>query len=69
MALNFDLRGLPECCGIGLVPGEPHTDCPRCHARYNTALLAQGINRVRRGESSAIPAGFALIQTPDGYRH
>lgn len=59
MALVFDTRGLPECCGIGLLPGEPHTECPRCRARYDTALLAQGVNRLRRlgGLAAVSPAG------------
>lgn len=54
MALIYDVRGLPECCGIGLVPGEPYTACPRCKARYDTARLAQEINRLRYAATAGL---------------
>lgn len=66
MALSFDVRGLPECCGIGLLPGEPRTDCPRCRARYDTALLLQGIRSARQGDIVGINGGFARLQAPAG---
>lgn len=63
MALIYDVRGLPECCGIGLVPGEPHTRCPRCNARYDTAKLAQEISKLRYGATPGLARPEARAST------
>lgn len=63
MALTFDGRCLPQCCGVGLVPGEPHTQCPRCFARYDTALLAQGIGKMRNGDTAVLTPGYARLHS------
>ena len=47
MALTFDHKGLPTCCGVGMVPGNPHTACQVCHTRFDTQMLSREIMRLR----------------------
>lgn len=49
MALAFDRNHLPTCCGIGLVPGDPHTACQLCHTQFDTRKLLNEIMQLRRG--------------------
>lgn len=48
MALSFDHNKLPTCCGVGLVPGHPHTACQVCHAQFDTQKLSNEIVQRRR---------------------
>ncbi len=66
MAVSFDRSGLPACCGVGLVPGEPQTECPRCHARYDTAVLSRAVQDLKSGrkmESIVLPVPLTRIMT------
>ncbi|HEY8608202.1 MAG TPA: hypothetical protein VIM12_13890 [Noviherbaspirillum sp.] len=47
MALTFDESGLPRCCGVGLVPGEPYTACQVCAGRFDTQMLVGEIMKIR----------------------
>jgi len=47
MALTFDHKGLPTCCGVGMVPGTPHTACQVCRTRFDTQTLSKEIMRLR----------------------
>lgn len=58
MALTFNHDDLPACCGIGLVPGDPHTVCPICFSQFNTQELASEIRRLkseRKGTRALAP--------------
>lgn len=48
--LSFDQGGLPTCCGSGLIPGEPYTECQLCRTRFDTERLASEMLRLRAGK-------------------
>ncbi|MEC4723169.1 hypothetical protein RY831_28835 [Noviherbaspirillum sp. CPCC 100848] len=52
MALSFDHNKLPTCCGVGLVPGHPHTACQVCHAQFDTQKLSNEIMQLRRASAA-----------------
>lgn len=54
MALAFDFNNLPTCCGVGLVPGDPHTACQVCHTQFNTQMLSNEIMQLRQAASSEV---------------
>ncbi|HJU70468.1 MAG TPA: hypothetical protein VJ603_01340 [Paucimonas sp.] len=66
MAVSFDRNGLPSCCGVGLIPGEPQTECPRCRARYDTSVLSLAVQELKAGrqiESITLPVPLNRITT------
>lgn len=66
MALTFDHNDLPVCCGVGLIPGDPHTVCQCCHARFDTQKLVEEIKHLKqtrqRKNTNAVLAGISTTE-------
>ncbi|TFW09586.1 hypothetical protein E4K72_05205 [Oxalobacteraceae bacterium OM1] len=63
MSLTYDVFGLPSCCGVGLLPGDPHTECPRCSARYDTEALALHVQHAKSLAAAQAAQGHEVSQT------